>query len=96
MIKTALFAAAAALATVATASPVLAKDVVVRYGDLDLASAKGQRDLARRINRAAKIACDYRGDGRIPSQEAMRCYRQARVSANTEMALAVQNSRMGG
>lgn len=96
MIKTALFAAAAAIATVATAAPVLAKDVVVRYGDLDLASAKGQRDLERRINRAARVACEYHVDARIPSLDTIRCYRQARASAKTEMALAVQNSRLGG
>jgi UrcA family protein len=96
MIKTALFAAAAALATVATASPVLAKDVVVRYADLDLATAKGQHDLAHRIDRAAKVACNYVADGRIPSQEALTCYRQARVKANTEMASLVENTRLGG
>lgn len=96
MIKTALFAAAAALATVATATPVLAKDVVVRYGDLDLASAKGQRDLERRINRAARVACEYHTNGRIPSADTIRCYRAARASAKTEIALALQNNRLGG
>ena len=55
MIKTALFAAAAALATVATATPPLAKDVSVSYGDLDLASAKGQTTLNNRIHRAWKL-----------------------------------------
>jgi UrcA family protein len=96
MIKTALFAAAAALATVATASPVLAKDVLVRYGDLDLASTKGQQAFARRIDRAAKVACDFHAENRIPSNEALRCYRQARAKAKTEMALAVENERLGG
>lgn len=96
MIKTALFAAAAAIATVVTASPVLAKDVVVRYADLDLASAKGQHDLSHRIDRAAKVACEYHADGRIPSSEALTCYRQARAKAKTEMALAVENVRLGG
>lgn len=96
MIKTVLFAAAAALATAATAAPVLAKDVVVSYADLDLASAKGQHDFARRIDRAAKAACDYQTDGRIPSHEALICYRQARATANTQMALLVENTRLGG
>lgn len=96
MIKTALFAAAAALATVATATPVLAKDVVVRYADLDLATAKGQQTFARRIDRAAKAACDFRIEDRIPTSEARTCYRQARAKARTQMALVIENERLGG
>jgi len=96
MMKTVLFAVAAALATTVTAAPVLAKDVTVTYGDLDLATAKGQQDFARRIDRAAKVACDYQPDGHIPSQEAMTCYRQARAKATTEMALRLENTRLGG
>jgi UrcA family protein len=96
MMKTVLFAAAAALATVATATPVLAKNVVVSYADLDLTSAKGQHDLARRIDRAAKRACDYHQDGHIAARETMNCYRQARSRANTEMALLVENKNLGG
>jgi UrcA family protein len=96
MIKTALFAAAAALATVATTSPVLAKDVLVRYGDLDLATTKGQQSFALRINRAAKVACDFGAENRIPSNETLRCYHKARAKAKTEMALMVGNERLGG
>lgn len=96
MIKTALFAAAAAIATVATAAPVLAKDVVVSYGDLDLASPEGQHDFARRIDRAARKACEFEANGRLPSHSAMTCYRQARVKAKTEMASIVENTRLGG
>jgi len=96
MIKTALFAAAAAVATIATASPVLARDVVVRYGDLDLTTVKGQHDFSHRINRAAKVACDFHAESRIPSREAMACYYQAQAKARTEMALLVENVRLGG
>lgn len=96
MLKTVLFAAAAVFATAATAAPVLAKDVTVRYGDLDLATAKGQADLSRRINRAAKSACDFHSEPRIPSLEAVKCYRQARAKAGTEMAAIVEESRLGG
>jgi len=96
MIKTALFAAAAALATAATATPVLAKDVVVRYADLDLASVKGQNTFARRIDRAAKAACDFRIEDRILSSEARSCYYQARAKAKTQMALVIRNERLGG
>lgn len=96
MIKTALFAAAAAIATIATAAPALAKDVPVFYGDLDLASAKGQTTLSHRIHRAAKQACDFSGEGRVPSQAAMSCYKQAKASARTQMATIVEDSRLGG
>jgi len=96
MIKSALFAAAAALATVATASPVLAKDVLVRYGDLDLASPKDQATLAHRIHRAAREACDFQMEGRLPSAEAMKCYHQARAKAQTQMASLVEENRLGG
>lgn len=94
--KTVLFAAAAALATVATATPVLARDVVVSYADLDLTSAQGQHDFARRIDRAAKLACDYHPDGHIAARDAAHCYRQARTRATTEMASRVENQRLGG
>jgi UrcA family protein len=96
MIKTALFAAAAAIATVATAAPALAKDMPVFYGDLDLASTKGQTTLSHRIHRAAKQACNFNGEGRVPSHAAMTCYKQAKASARTEMAALVEDTRLGG
>lgn len=101
MIKTALFAAAAAIATIATAAPTLAneaiaKDVPVFYGDLDLASAKGQSTLSNRIHRAAKQACDFNRESRLPSQSALACYKQAKASAHTEMASIVEDTRLGG
>lgn len=96
MIKTALFAAAAALATVAAATPVLAKDVVVSYADLDLSTDQGQHDFARRIDRAARKACEFEADGRLPSHSAMTCFRQARIKAKTQMASIVESTRLGG
>lgn len=96
MIKTVLFAAAAALATVATASPVLAKDVVVHYGDLDLATAKGQTTFAHRIHRAARRACEAHGERGVRNSDAIACYHQARAKAATEMAAIVENTQMGG
>lgn len=96
MIKTALFAAAAAIATVASAAPALAKDVVVRYGDLDLATADGQRTFSQRIDRAAKAACDYQADGRIANRTATECFSKARTQAQTQMASLVSDARLGG
>lgn len=96
MLKTVLFAAAAALATAATAAPVLAKDVVVRYGDLDLTTAKGQRTFNARIHRAAKAACDFDEATRLPNMETVRCYRQAQAKARSQMAAIVEDQRLGG
>ena len=96
MMKTALFAVAAALATAATAAPVLAKDVLVHHGDLNLGSVEGQRTLSQRIDRAARKACDFNMDGRLPTHAAMVCYRQARARAKNEMAAKVDAVRLGG
>lgn len=96
MLKTALFAAAAAIATVTTAAPVLAKDVTVFYGDLDLTSADGQAVFARRIRHAAKKACDIQNDVGLPNHAAMVCFREAHVKAKAQMASAVEERRLGG
>ncbi len=96
MIKTALFAAAAAIATIGTATPTLAKEVPVFYGDLDLASAKDQATLSQRIHRAAKEACEFNQEGRVPSQAAMTCYKQAKTAAGTQVATIAQEARLGG
>lgn len=93
MLKTALFAAA--IATIATAAPTLAKDVPVFYGDLDLTSADGQTVFARRIRHAARKACDIRNEV-VPSQAAMLCFRQAHVKAKAQMASVVEERRLGG
>ncbi len=100
MFKSAPIAAAFALAL--TAAPSFAKDVEVRYADLDLATVEGQKTLEARIDRAAREACDYdsRVTGtRLPSSDAMTCYRKALDSARTMMASkveAAQDSQLGG
>jgi UrcA family protein len=96
MLKTALFAAAAAIATVATATPTLAKDVTVFYGDLDLSSAKDQTVFAQRIRHATRKACDMENDRGMPSHAALECYRQAHVKAKAQMASVVEERRLGG
>lgn len=96
MMKTALFAAAAALATVATAAPAFAKDVVVSYADLDLASAKDQKALIGRLHRAAQKACEFDRNDRLHSAAEMACYREARAKATTQMASIVGSARLGG
>lgn len=96
MLKNALFAAAAAIATLATAAPTLAKDVPVFHGDLDLASAKDQAVFAQRIRKAARNACDLGDGGGVQTQAEMACYRQAYLRAKTQMAAVVEEQRLGG
>jgi len=99
MIKTVLFAAAAAIATFATSAPVLADQVSVSYKDLDLATPKGQSKLAKRLDTAAREACGYTTTNtgtRLPSPSARECYKQAQVSSKQRMATILEQSRKGG
>jgi len=99
MIKTTLFAAAAALATVATATPVLAADVTVTYKDLDLKTPAGQQALTRRLDRAAREACgiDAIATGtRVRSSEAQTCYDQAKARNKAAFASLVDDQHLGG
>ncbi|CDO36607.1 MULTISPECIES: UrcA family protein [Novosphingobium] len=102
MFTTTPIAAAALLGLALTAAPSFARDVEVRYADLDLASVEGQQTLERRIDRAARSACEYdRYDtgSRIHSREKIQCYRKALESAKTLMASkieAARESQLGG
>lgn len=99
MIKTVLFAAAAALATIASSAPVLADQVTVNYKDLDLASPEGQSKLAKRLDTAARQACGYGAANtgtRMASRSATECYKQAQVSSKQTMATILEQSRKGG
>ncbi len=67
---------------------------VVRYADLNLATAAGQATLNRRIVNAARAVCaaDNNPDLRA-RQAANKCYRTAIASANRQAEIAVANSR---
>jgi UrcA family protein len=84
---------------VAAGSPVAAEDFVVKHADLDLASAKGQKELERRIDLAARTYCglDAQKTGtRVRPQGARECYRDARAAAREQMAMLVEKSQLGG
>jgi UrcA family protein len=96
MFKTAPIAAAALLGLALTATPSLAKDVEVRYADLNLASIEGQKTLEQRIDRAAREACSYNTQDagtRIRSSATVACYNKARDSAKTVMAARIEAAR---
>jgi UrcA family protein len=99
MIKTALFAVAAAVATIAATAPVLANDIAVSYKDLDLTTPEGQSKLARRLDVAARNACgmdEARTGTRMPAQSATACYKQAQARSKNTMATIVGDAQRGG
>lgn len=102
MIKPLIAAAAmsAALATApAIAGDAKGKSVAVSYADLDLSSEAGQKVLQRRLESAARRACDYdstRTGSRIKSQSKRQCLSVARRSAQTQFAQIVSEQQLGG
>lgn len=96
-----IFAAAAALATVATfsaASPAFARSATVSFSDLDLDSSAGQARLDARIRSAVRSVCEA-GSGNRPLAElraTARCMRDATETARTRVAAARSDSRFGG
>ena len=81
---------AAAVASLAVATPALAKDFVVQYNDLDLGSAKDRQVLERRIDNASRIYCgaDVTMTGsRIKSQNTGECVASARKLARDQLAV---------
>ena len=61
-------------------------DVAVRYGDLDLSTAKGAATLDRRIARAAETICGP--SSRINQFEVANCRRAIVASAQKDVRLA--------
>ena len=95
-----LAAIAAAAATPAAAAG--STDTVtasVRYDDLRLGTAQGQKQLERRLNNAARKVCgmnEQRSGTRIRPAAEAQCYRQAKAKAMRQHALLVDAHRLGG
>lgn len=93
-----------AVAIAVLAAPVAAKDeaptVGVRYGDLDLTSEAGQRQLDLRLERAAREVCglDEKVTGsHLRSHHSRECYREARRNLDQQYAqLVSRRSTTGG
>lgn len=100
MIKTTSIAAAAAALvftglSFSVAAPANAKDAVVRYNDLDLTSAEGQKKLDSRLDAAARDVCGYDAittGSRLRSPEAVDCYNKARAQFSEHVAAAVDRA----
>ena len=94
---------ALALAATVLAAPVAAKDeaptVGVHYGDLDLTSEAGQRQLDLRLERAAREVCgvDQKVTGsHLRSSHARECYREARRNLDQQYAQLVSRKSAAG
>ncbi len=103
MFKTPLIAASAiGLAIIST--PAIAEDgtkkaVTVEFKDLDLATPKGQKELDRRISRAANEVCEATQvltGTRVRSPERVQCVREARAAVKQQVAAKIGSAEMGG
>lgn len=102
MFKTNLFAAVAAagftfgaIAAATTPAPAFARDIQVRYADLNLATAEGQQKLDRRIETAAREVCDYNrtvARWSIHRAEGTECYAKTRENVRGQVALVVDKA----
>ena len=94
---------ALALAAAVLAVPAVAADetpgIRVHYGDLDLTSDAGQKELDSRLNRAAREVCGVDEPivgSRISSGHSRTCYREARRQIDVQFAQLVSRKSAGG
>ena len=94
---------ALALAAAVVAMPATAADeppkIGVRYGDLDLTSEAGQRQLDQRLERAAREVCGMNEKvtgSHLRSQNARDCYREARRNLDQQYAQLITRKSAGG
>jgi len=91
----------AAIAAAGIVLPASAQEVrfEVTYRDLDLASAKGQKELDRRIDRAARKACGFDTSTtgtRIRSGDKQECYVEMKTKAKQQFATLIEQEGKGG
>lgn len=96
--------AAAALGLACTTTPALAGDdqrmsLEVELGDIDLASASGQKLLDQRIEKAARTVCrvtDVETGTRLMNRDARTCLAKARADARQQVAAITGDRQRGG
>lgn len=89
-----LLAAALAAALPAHAGGAQTRSVEVRYGDLDLASDAGVKELNSRVRRAAASICIDRGTRGLALRNAQqKCFSAALSDASRKVELAVIEAR---
>ncbi len=90
------FIAAAAVATFAIVGAAQAATTSVSFGDLDLATAKGQTKLASRIDRAVRRVCSEALTGSRIALPDKDCMANARASTEKQVAARRAIPRNGG
>lgn len=101
--KTLAFAATA-LGLALTTAPAFATEreqmsVDISVEDLDLTTPKGQKQLDRRIEQAARTVCRTTRPttgSRVMSHEARSCLAKARAQAREQVAALIEDQRRGG
>lgn len=71
-----------------SASAAFAQESTVRYSDLDLSQAAGQRELERRIDTAAKQVCRAQpatGTRIVDQRQVKRCQAEVRAQVESQM-----------
>jgi len=97
-----IFALGAALCAIATAGPALANNgpaLAVSYSDLNLATAEGQVELEKRIDKAARKICRVdaiRTGTHVPNPDARTCYAAAKASTKSQLAVALEKAAKKG
>ncbi len=90
---------AAAIGLAIPAAPALAGEITVKYDDLALSTPEGQRTLDRRIHAAARKACQANvppTGTRIQSSDAQRCVAEAKRQVSRQVAVIMEQQRLGG
>ena len=104
MFKTQIAAAALSLALTTglfagSAHAQESRKITVSYNDLNLATEHGQKVLQRRLETAARMVCDYDQTvtgSILRSRGSVACYKQARERASDQMAVILDDTRLGG
>ncbi len=90
------FIASAALATFAIVGAAQAATTSVSFGDLDLATAKGQAKLDSRIDRAVRKVCSEAVTGSRIAVPDKDCIANARAATEKQIAARRAIPRNGG
>ena len=80
------------------ASPTEPVTIDVPYGDLNLASPKGQAKLDRRLEKAVRKVCgadSHKGGSRIISSDTRACLAKARADVRQQVAAMTQGKQRG-
>ena len=91
--------AAVALGSIAIPASAETVNFSVKYDDLDLATAAGQKTLDERIQIAARKACDAATPAtgsRIRSSESRQCVRDLTRNAQRQFAAMGDGTQKGG